>query len=192
MLYTLRYQNKFSSRRDEHAFQHELSRRLLDYSLRAEYAVALSELRLVRLPHGKPVFENFPVHFSIAHCGGLVCCALSQSEIGIDCEKIRPFNARLAERICTAAELEGILKSDNKAVALTALWTLKESLMKLSGEGMAYGFKNAEFAAESGGVRPVAVNAKAACFTASDYIISVCALGELPAAPVAAEFFDLP
>lgn len=192
MIYTQKYQNKFSARREEHAFQHELSRQLLSLAVRHEYSADFSTLKLLYTPGGKPYFSDFPAHFSISHCRGLVCCALSEFDIGIDCERIRPFDARLARRICTEPELEYVSTAQHSDEALTTLWTLKESMMKLSGKGMAYGFKNAEFAFKSNSVASSSDEIFAASYTAvSGYIISVCTVGALPTLPVQTDFLNL-
>ncbi len=181
MLYAVRYEKTFLNKREEHLYQKELSRRLLDAALRREYGLRLSGLVWETGPCGKPGFADSPVKFSLSHCGGLVCCVLSGEEIGVDCERLRPYDPRLAERVCTLEEMAFLNGSRDRDRALTALWTLKESLMKLSGRGFAYGFKNAAFSFENG--KPVCRDprVKAAGFwEVPGFAVSVCGLKELP------------
>ncbi len=181
MLYAVRYEKTFSNKGEERQYQKELSRRLLSHGLQKEYGAALEELTLSYGPHGKPYFQDFPVKFSLSHCPGLVCCGLSQFEIGVDAELLRPYDERLARRVCTAEELAFLEASQEKEKTFFTLWTLKESLMKLLGEGMRYGFQNAAFSFEGG--KPVSrlPGIRAASFAPTpEHAVSVCCRGELP------------
>lgn len=181
MLYAVPYEKEFSSKKEESAFQHVLSRRLLDFALQKEYSVTLASLELCSEAHGKPYFKNFPVSFSISHCSGLVCCALSKQGIGIDAERVRPFSESLAERICTPDELRLLASSANRSEDLTALWTLKESMMKLYGRGIAYGFKNAKFTLNGSTFAAVDENVRVVMLRLKNgYVLSVCTFGAPP------------
>lgn len=145
MIYAVRYGQRLSSRREEAALQRQLARGLLRLALQREYGLELDALPMDRGPHGKPYFVGAPVHFSLSHCRGLVCCCLHTDEVGVDAEGPRPFSPRLARRICTKEEAAWLAASPDPARDLTALWTLKESVMKLSGQGLGFGLKNASF-----------------------------------------------
>lgn len=145
LIYAVRYGQRLSSRREEAALQRQLARGLLRLALRREYGLELDALPMDRGPHGKPYFVGAPVHFSLSHCPGLVCCCLHTGEVGVDAEGPRPFSQRLARRICTKEEAAWLATSPNPARDLIALWTLKESVMKLEGRGIAMGFQNAAF-----------------------------------------------
>lgn len=145
LIYAVRYGQRFSSRREEAALQRQLAWGLLRLALRREYGLELDTLPMEKGPHGKPCFVGAPVHFSLSHCPGLVCCCLHTSEVGVDAEGPRPFSQRLARRICTKEEAAWLAASLNPARDLIALWTLKESVMKLEGRGIAMGFQNAAF-----------------------------------------------
>ncbi len=181
MLYAVRYEETFSSKREERQYQKALSRRLLSHGLQKEYGASPEEWKLSIGPYGKPYFENFPVKFSLSHCPGLVCCGVGREEIGVDCEPIRPFDFRLAERICTREELDSLEGSPRGDVDLTVLWTLKESLMKLSGKGMSYGFRNAAFSFAGGRPSCAVPGIKAASFlNVPGFAVSACSHGEPP------------
>lgn len=181
MLYAATYTQQFNTKPDEKAYQRRLANALLAHALKAEFNLSLSALTVSRGEHGKPFFANSNVKFSVSHCDGAVCCAVSQREIGIDCERVRPFSQRLAQRICTKNELEIIAAADDKAVALTTLWSLKESRTKLSGEGIGFGMKNAEFTKSGGSFISAEKNISAAVlYTLPDIVVTACALGEAP------------
>lgn len=86
---------------------------------------------------GKPYLSGYPdIHFSISHSGDYVACAACRRPIGIDLQIIRPFSKRAALRICSEAELEALLKSEQKDSDFTKLWTQKEAAVKQTGEGI--------------------------------------------------------
>lgn len=91
---------------------------------------------------GKPFAKNLPVHFSISHSGDMVICAVSEKEIGIDIEKIRPFNPRAAEKFATEKEIEYINSSKN---GFFEIWTLKEAYFKCIGTGLGADIKDVSF-----------------------------------------------
>ncbi len=181
MLYAVSYKESFSTKAEAAAHQRELGRRLLEWSMRREYGVEPSELKLASGPHGKPFFQNHPACFSVSHCRGLVCCALGEWEIGVDAEPVRPFDPRLVRRICTPEELAYLETVSDRGTALTTLWTLKESLMKMTGEGICYGFQNARFPVPLESPMSPAPGITALCLTdIPGYLVSVCGRGEPP------------
>lgn len=145
MLYVLPCQSEFSGRHERAAALHGLGERLLFHAVRQELGIGREELVLRHTAKGKPYFENTPIYFSISHCPGLVCCALSKKSVGVDAEAVSRCSPRLARRICTEGELAFLERSPDKDLALTVLWTLKESRMKQNGEGIRFGFQNAAF-----------------------------------------------
>ena len=156
---------------------HVLVRRLLLYGLGES---ALPEIKTG--PHGKPYFAGYPVKFNLSHCKGAVCCALGEHEVGVDIERVRPYHEKLAERICTPSERKLAENACDPAKALIALWSLKESFLKYTGEGMRYGFQNAEFSFDAQG-RPfcAAQNVNCALFEpAPGFVLAACAAGALP------------
>ena len=94
------------------------------------------------LPGGKPVLHNRPdVHFSLSHSGEIAVCAISESNVGCDIESVGKFRELLAKKICSPAELEYLysLDENERAGGFTRLWTLKESYMKFTGDGLSAG-----------------------------------------------------
>ncbi len=86
----------------------------------------------------KPVLANYPgVHFSISHCSGVAVCAVSHNPVGIDVEKVEPYDDQLAQAICSPSEYEWVQADGSvRAERLTELWTRKESTVKCSGMGL--------------------------------------------------------
>ncbi len=92
--------------------------------------------------YGKPFAKNLSVHFSASHSGDLVICAVSDKEIGIDIEKIKPCNPKAAEKFATEKELEYIHSNEN---GFFEIWTLKEAYFKCIGTGLGADIKNVAF-----------------------------------------------
>lgn len=148
MLYGCRYEKTFCSRKEEMDYQRALVEKLLQWALLREYGLDISKLHRDRTPEGKPFFTDCPVQFNLSHCTGLVCCALSRFPVGVDGECSRPVSERLIERVCTDRERAWLAGQPDGIAGFLSLWTLKESVMKLSGQGIAYGFQNAAFTFE--------------------------------------------
>lgn len=145
VLYAARYTIEAPTRREELAHQRALAEKLLAYSLKREHGLELPSLAQSRTAAGKPYFPGCPVEYSLSHCRGLVCCALSLSPVGVDAEAPRTFSPALLRRVCTQEELSWLTAQQDQQQAFLSLWTLKESVMKLSGQGIGYGFQRASF-----------------------------------------------
>lgn len=86
-------------------------------------------------PHGKPYLKDHPrIHFSLTNCPGLVACAFSDSEIGIDAEMPRGASPALLSRVLTEEEAKMLASSDH--LSFSHLWTCKEALAKCTGLGL--------------------------------------------------------
>ncbi|MBQ4441906.1 MAG: 4'-phosphopantetheinyl transferase superfamily protein [Bacteroidales bacterium] len=130
-------------------FKHDAGRRqcvavwlLLREALHKEFGLKdVPEVALAT--HGKPYFPNFPdVHFSLSHCVAGVACAVDTRPVGVDIERVRPFNDDLAAYVFNEHELELVRHAPDPALSFTVLWTQKESLLKLTGEGLRNDMKN--------------------------------------------------
>lgn len=91
--------------------------------------------------NGKPCLKDHPdKHFNLSHSGTLVMAAFSDHEIGCDVEKVKPGRLKVARRFFTESEqayLDDPALSDKERDQLFArLWTLKESVLKATGEGV--------------------------------------------------------
>ncbi len=109
---------------------------LLWQGLRAEYGIA-EPPEFGYADGGKPFIAGRPdIHFSLSHCPAAALCAIGSEPVGADIERIRPFKERLAERVLNAGELASVTADPRPDVAFIRLWTMKESLLKLTGEGI--------------------------------------------------------
>lgn len=110
---------------------------LLDKGLEKFYGLREKEMTYGTEKNKKPYFENAPeIHFNISHSETMVTVAFSDNEIGIDIEKIKNSDLKIAERFFAEEEYNHILSAENQSKEFYRLWTLKESFMKVTGLGL--------------------------------------------------------
>lgn len=88
---------------------------------------------------GKPYAKNADVHFSITHSGTLAMCAVADCPVGIDVQKIAPFNPDICKRFFSQSEREQIFASSDEDIikdTFFRIWTIKESYVKMTGRGL--------------------------------------------------------
>ncbi len=128
------YEKNLSSK-EKAEILHRCAYLLLDEMLKCldifDYEIKKTEL-------GKPYIEGHPVHFSIAHTEGLVCCVIADKECGIDCEKnvARDKIKEMAERFFVGDEINMLKKSEYSYEEFLRIWTCKEAIGKRLGWGL--------------------------------------------------------
>ena len=83
-----------------------------------------------------PDKERRDMYFSIAHAGDYVILATADTEVGVDIEKVAPYEEAVAARCFTSPEQEW-MRQERRDDAFYRLWTAKESVMKAAGLGFA-------------------------------------------------------
>jgi len=130
-------------------FKHELGRKqcalaylLLCEGLNKEYGI--TEKPVFEFgEHGKPSIVGQPnIYFNLSHCKEAVMCVVSNEPVGVDVESIGRYKDELAKFTMNADELRVIDESDAPEVAFIRFWTMKEAVLKLSGEGICNDMKN--------------------------------------------------
>jgi len=110
-------------------------------------SIAPSDVKIEITKSGKPFFENIEdLHFNISHSGSEVAIAFSAHPVGFDMEVLdRKRNSlAIAERFFTAEESREVKMAGDSANKLFArIWTAKEAMLKLSGEGLVGGLDRA-------------------------------------------------
>lgn len=86
--------------------------------------------------HGKPYLPQQPVYFNISHSGDYVVIAISETNIGVDIEKLRHNKMRVARRFFSDTEINLIQSSKIPDQDFTRLWSLKEAYLKYRGSGL--------------------------------------------------------
>lgn len=109
---------------------------LLQRALREEYG--LSEVPPFCIgEHGKPALEGYPdIHFNLSHCREAVVCVVSIHPVGIDIEMVDSYDEALLPTTMNEKEQQMILESPHPESTFIRFWTMKESLLKLTGEGI--------------------------------------------------------
>lgn len=125
---------------------------LLSYALDL-YGYKIGDYELVIAEGGKPYLKNCPLKFNLSHTKNSVACALSQGEIGVDIQHKNIEYRRVMHRVCCENEINMISASKNPADDFTKLWTLKESCVKCTGEGISANMQSFDFSSivQSGG-----------------------------------------
>lgn len=99
--------------------------------------------------NGKLFCENQPdLYFNISHSNGIVAAVISDEEVGIDIEVVRPVALKLAKKICNDEELSYIFghtpenskycqdASTDTLLRFFEIWTAKEAYLKCIGTGI--------------------------------------------------------
>lgn len=103
--------------------------------------ISPGDLLLEAAANGKPFFANAAIHFNLSHSGGAVVAAFSGLPVGIDIEprgRCRDFEG-IASRFFHPDEAAAV----NGEESFLRLWTGKEAMLKLSGEGISGGLSDA-------------------------------------------------
>ncbi len=131
-----RYQNNSS------AMQFLVGRLLLRYMLSKHYQLSYHSINIVYNDYGKPTLSANDIYFNIAHSGKWVVCAIADSPVGIDIEKINKWRPIVARRLFSADEYKVLLTHKGRARDdyFYTLWTLKESYSKAIGRGLTLPF----------------------------------------------------
>ena len=101
-----------------------------------------ASIRYRRTANGKPALvDAHPLAFSTSHSDGLAIVAVvTQGEVGVDIERVRPMPDALAmaRRFFTAREYEHLrsVPASTRSDAFLRLWTAKEAHVKLLGRGL--------------------------------------------------------
>lgn len=108
-------------------------------------------LTICRHPKGKPYSPDSRFFFNWAHSGAWVLAGVGPSAIGVDVESARREKSwhAVAERFFREEEKKKIAAASKEARGDLFLryWTMKESYLKYTGEGLAGGIKDVDVAA---------------------------------------------
>ena len=145
--------------------------KLLETTFLVRFDESMPDIK--KTPNGKPYFPERPeVHFSLSHGTTHVLCALSDTPVGCDIERIsRKISKRAQEYFCTPAECEMFDPLD--------LWVLKESYVKLFGLTFA-SLKHLRFHKDGTDIILPNPLVSARLYTIDGCRAGICSLGELP------------
>ena len=131
---------------------------MLCEALRKEYGITEKPIFEYGI-HGKPFIIGYPdIHFNISHCREAVLCVVSSRPVGVDVESIRSYKDSLVEytmnpqeiakinqaprpEVMNPQEIAKINQAPRPEVEFVRFWTMKEAVLKLSGEGISKDLK---------------------------------------------------
>lgn len=147
MIYIQKVKKDDLNCKSNHKLLHECAHKLLKRAVLEQYPQKANELTMRKQEHGKPYFveegQEVPskIHFNLSHSGEMAVCVIGQAQVGIDIEKMRPYNPKVADRILSDQEWEFLQKSQDKGKDFIRFWTLKEAYGKYTGKGLSMDFK---------------------------------------------------
>lgn len=98
------------------------------------------DFAIVRKEHGKPYITggDRPVFYNISHSGDYLLCALSDTEVGVDIERVEVARMNVAERFFHPAEIKSLqyLSGKEQDDLFFRYWAAKESFLKYTGKGL--------------------------------------------------------
>ena len=122
---------------------------LLRYALEKE-GLDYSKLDFEVSQNEKPIIvsneNDVIVYFNLSHSKNMVMCVISDKPVGCDIQENKDYKAGVAQKFFTAEEfeyLEGLPKED-RVRAFYRIWSLKESFVKMTGEGINRPFNSFE------------------------------------------------
>lgn len=176
---------KFHFNRDKNWFI--ISRSLLRIFLNYYTEIPAAEIEIITNTFGKPsllsAYKDKHLNFNLSHSKNFLSIGFSKSNIGIDVEFMKPLknHLKIAKRFFSVSEFQQLLSfpADKILDGFYSCWTAKESVIKLSGEGLSFPLKEFDVelktlnAGESGIYK---VNLKK---RSKDLLVEVCRLNEM-------------
>jgi 4'-phosphopantetheinyl transferase len=94
---------------------------------------------------GKPYVNKDGIFFNISHSKGRVACAVSDTPVGLDIEKVTEKNdtdiKNFAKRYFVENEIFALERENYSSVAFYEIWTRKEAYSKMLGSALSKNFK---------------------------------------------------
>lgn len=132
-----------------HKYQRKLADKILNYGLKNMFGIDGTRKIIEKGKYGKPYLKDMEQYqYNISNTDGMVVCALSEVSVGVDVEKKRDFPQNVLRKCASAQETAYILETEDekqRAERFFRLWTLKESYIKMTGEGMRIPLQEVEF-----------------------------------------------
>jgi len=118
--------------------------------------------------NGKPALKDFPhIFFNLSHSFNTAACVVADVEVGVDVQRISSVKDKVAKRVLTDVEFAAFKSSTNPDEFFNEIWTIKESYLKRSGQGIAADLRM---------ISADAVNDKM-IYKRKDYFCCVCGSG---------------
>ena len=130
--------------------------------------IDISRITIEKSKYGKPHLAGYPnFHFNISHTDNAIAVAFSDEQIGVDIERIRTPEFKIAERFFTLREQTYISSSQDPEQAFYEVWTRKEAYLKYCGTGITISLKSFDVY-DMGNIQTICLHVK------GRHILSVC------------------
>lgn len=109
----------------------------------------MKTLNIQRTALGKPYSAaDSQFYFNISHCESACACIISDVPCGVDIEKKFGLRESMIRKICHPDEYDILctFSYEVQEMQLRALWSLKESYVKMDGRGLGYGVDSVNLA----------------------------------------------
>lgn len=115
------------------------------------------DLRFAYGDHGKPTLGGIhgAPHFNLSHSEDIAALAVSDLELGVDIEAVRPLKEDVAGRFFSAAEIAALaqLRESERLDGFYRCWTRKEAVIKALGTGLSLPLKSFDVSIGAAGAR---------------------------------------
>lgn len=132
-----------------HKYQQKLEDKILNYGLTNMFGIDGTGKSIEKGKYGKPYLKGMEQYqYNVSNTDGMVVCAVSDGYVGIDVEKKKDFPQKILRKCTSSLERAYILETEDsklQAERFFRLWTLKESYIKMTGEGMRIPLNEVEF-----------------------------------------------
>jgi len=146
---------------------------LLIKGLKEYFDIDYKEIEIVKNDNGKPFIKDKNIYFSISHSYGLIVCAISNKNIGIDVEKIKPISLKTIDMFASIHEKNYITKTyKNIEERFFTIYTLKEAYVKMYGFDLKM-IKDCEFEINKNNFICINENVNIKSIKYEDYIIGI-------------------
>lgn len=136
----------------EHRYQSLIAYWLLVYAIQKRSG-ALIRVEFEYSKYNRPLLKDTHFKFSFTHSENFVACALSESEIGIDAERLTECTEGMAKLVFGEREItewKNMLEKADKDEYFTAAWTKKESVLKYKSLGLQGNLKEVDLGGKTG------------------------------------------
>lgn len=122
--------------------QKDISGKILEYAFGDFFGEKFMRDKVIREEKGKPLYTVEGHFFNVSHCSHGIAVALSNVPVGVDIEGSRRVKTLTVKKCMDDEEkayigpLEGEWLKEEQIGRFFHLWTLKESYVKMTGQGI--------------------------------------------------------
>lgn len=147
---------------------------LLNYALKQEKG-ASAPVRWDTDKNGKPCLTDYPdLYVNLSHSGDYAVCAVNDTPVGVDIQRLRECDMKMANRFFTSKEAEFINSAFDKNFAFFKIWTRKESFVKAIGTGITIPLNSFSVLQDTFEYQNKSYQFKEYYVSQKNYILSVC------------------